>query len=249
MHRSAKELRGYTLSATDGEIGKVDDVLFDDARWVVRYLVVDTGGWLGGRKVLISPLSFGTVDWHEKIFNVNLTREQVKGSPDISTNQPVSSQQETAFFKYYGYFPYWDGFGLWGLGMYPTLSAPVLGAQELAAAESAAAAETDELRHKVEATPSDPHLRSAREVIGYHIHALDGELGHVADFIIDERSWAIEHMLIDTKNWLPGKHVLIAPRRIGLVSWEQRLVEVRMPRENIKSEPEFNADQLREAHP
>src|SRR5689334_4092581 len=114
MIRGADGLKGFTIGATDGEVGGVNDLYFDDERWVIRYLVVDTGNWLPGRKVLISPHAVRTTQWELRRVDVALTRQQVKGSPDIDTDKPVSRQHEAAFFSYYGYPAYWDGTSLWG---------------------------------------------------------------------------------------------------------------------------------------
>lgn len=243
MERSVKELTGYVVAGTDGEIGKVDDLLFDDAKWVIRYLVVDTGGWLSGRRVLISPLSFGGVDYASKTFSLQLTRDQVERSPDVSTDQPVSRQYEAELLEHYGYMPYWSGAGLWGIGMYPSPIAPaaLMGAAELPPVPPQAP-ELEAPRER--AHPGDPHLRSAREVMGYHLHAMDGELGHVEDFVLDDRNYSIAAMVIDTRNWWPGKRVLVPPSRVTEVSWVDRKVRVELSRERIRSEPEFHLDRL-----
>src|SRR5437867_13162431 len=101
--RSMNELRGYAIHATDSEIGAVDQFLFNDEQWTIRYLVVNTGGWLTGRLVLISPIALGTVDWKARTLDIALTSEQIEHSPDITTDQPVSRQKEEEYFRYYGY--------------------------------------------------------------------------------------------------------------------------------------------------
>ncbi len=88
----------------------------------------------------------------------------------------------------------------------------------------------------------DVHLRSAAKVTGYHIEATDGEIGHVEDFIIDDETWEIRYMVVDTRNRLPGKKVLIAPRWIHQVSWDNSKVYVNLSREAIENEPEYHSD-------
>lgn len=143
-----------------------------------------------------------------------LTRQQVKDSPDIATDQPISRQQEAEYFRYYGYPVYWSGHGLWGVSMYPTYPG-YPGAAALPPGYVVPPTETPQ----AEAERGDPHLRSTREVIGYHIQALDGEIGHVEDFIVDDANWAIRYMVVDTRNWWPGKKVLVSPQWIKAVSW------------------------------
>jgi hypothetical protein len=86
----------------------------------------------------------------------------------------------------------------------------------------------------------DSHLRSVKEVKGYHIQALDGEIGHVEDFVTDDENWVLRYMVVDTKNWLPGKMVLVHPDWITKVSWEDSKVFVDLSRETIKDSPEFD---------
>src|ERR1035438_2532796 len=114
-----KHVRDFTIKAVDGELGTVADIYFDDETWAIRYLVVDTGGWLGGRQVLISPISVINTDWAAKQLDVSLTKRQVENSPKINTHQPVSRQHEAAYLGYYGYPNYWGGPYLWGPAFYP----------------------------------------------------------------------------------------------------------------------------------
>ena len=238
--RLMDELRGYTLGALDGDIGSVSDFFFDDEHWVVRYLVVDTGGWLSGRRVLISPIALGEADWQAERLSVALTREQIERSPGIDTHKPVSRRHEAEYAGYYGWPYYWGGGGLWGPYAYPyqmTMAVPPpAAAVQPGQGDDAAEAEEPE-------DPEDAHLRSASEVAGftgYRIRALDDEIGHVADFILDDETWAVRYLVVDTGTWLPGKKVLIAPQWIARVSWEQAQVDVDLPRAAIERSPEFD---------
>jgi sporulation protein YlmC with PRC-barrel domain len=223
-----EKLIGMTIGASDGEIGKIKDVYFDDHRWAARYLVVDTGGWLEQRKVLISPFSVNRIDWDLRVVHVNLSRERVKRSPGIDTDKPVSRQHEIEFFGYYGYPGYWGGPLLWGAMPYPVLPAAVadLPVNEALPGHSEA--------------PIDSHLHSAAEVTGYHIHATDVSIGHVEDFTIDSESWAIRYMVIDTRNWWPGKHVVIPPQWIKRLDWPERLVYVAVDGDTVQNAPEYD---------
>jgi PRC-barrel domain len=155
MLRSMKDLNGFTIGATDGDIGQVETWYFDDASFTVRHLVVDTSRWLVGRKVLISPRVLRDIDWEAR-----------------------------------------EG--------------------------------------------GDPHLRSSAIVIGYHIAATDGEIGHVEDFLVDEATWAIRYMVVDTRNWWSGTKVLVSPGWVARVDWDASKVEVNMTREQIKNSPEYD---------
>lgn len=237
MQRNFKSLMGFSLGATDGEIGKVNEFYFDDQFWTIRYFVVKTGGWLLGRKVLISPTAIKDPDWENQIFPVNLTKEQVEKSPDIDTEKPVSRQQELALYSHYEW-PYGDpvGAGFYGgMGMLGMAETRIPFEQLIAA-------------RKDDGHSGDPHLRSTSEVIGYSIHATDGEIGEVEDFIVDE-SWKIRYLIVDTGKWLPGKNVLMSPEWIRDVNWATSSVYVDVPVSAVKNSPEYDPSKpLKEAY-
>ena len=236
MLRNVNDLRGFAIHAVDGEIGEVDDFYFDDENWAIRYLIVDTGGWLSGRNVLISPYAIGVPNWDGRQLPVKLTRAQVQGSPDIDTQKPVSRQHEAHYSSYYGYPYYWGSEGLWGLGAYPgILPADVPAEHEIAASEASRGNDS-----AWSAQPADAHLRSCRELGGYHIHATDGDIGHVSDILVDDRSWAIRYLIVNTSNWWGGHLVLIAPDWVDDVSWADSKVSVGLTRESVKNAPAYD---------
>jgi hypothetical protein len=231
LHR-VKDLQGCDILATDGGIGSVETLYFDDARWTIRYLVVDTGKWLPGKLVLVSPIAIRQPNWTNRTLAVALTRDQVRNSPDIDTHKPVSRQQEVAYARYYRYPYYWSGPGLWGAWPSPALIPP----HEMAELDRYAEAEQERAKAQ-----GDDHLRSTKEVIGYRLHASDGELGHVDDFLIDDDTWAIRYLVIDTSNWWSGKRVLVSPEMIQEISWSGHHVSVDLTRDRVKAGPEFDA--------
>jgi hypothetical protein len=237
MIRSVSELKGYTIEASDGDIGEVLQFYFDDEKWTIRYLVADTGGWLTGRRVLISPAALGRVDWNSRKLHVNMTKERVENSPSIDTDRPVSRQQETEYYNYYGYPYYWSGPYVWGPVPYPAY-APVAPANTASPAGAPGTVE----REAVEARKrsEDVHLRSTQEVINYYIEANDGDIGHVEDFLIDDESWTVRYVVVDTRNWWPGKKVLVSPEWIRSVSWSDSRVYVDLSRDKIKNAPEYD---------
>jgi hypothetical protein len=236
MLMSVKSLRGETIHATDGDFGSVDDFLFDDENWAIRYLVIDTGKWIPGRRVLISPASLKAQRRPNELIT-SLSKEQIKKSPDIYTDRPVSRQREAEYLDYFGYPYYWRGPALWGTTAYPFYpgDARPMGYPVSGSAGSAAAPRIERLPET-----ADTHLRSAAEVTGYYIEATDGEIGHVEDFIVDDGSWIIRYMVVDTVNWWPGKKVVVAPQWITGVSWPNSRVSVNLSRERIKNAPEYD---------
>lgn len=226
---NAKNIRKFGIKSTDGEIGTVHDLLFDDNQWTTRYLVVDTLKWLPGRKVLISPMIINHFNPADENVNVSVDKKTIKNSPDIDADRPVSRQHEVVLGRYYGLSPYWGAPGYWGHYYFPA----ELAQANFQKAEELEAKERDE----------DSHLRSVKEVTGYEIEAKDGNIGHVEDFIINEDNWTIRYIIVDTKNWWPGKKVLVSPEWITNVSWSNRAVEVDLTKDKIQNGPEYNPDQ------
>jgi PRC-barrel domain len=227
MLRSLKDLEGYTVSASDGDVGRVVDFLVEDQRWTIRYLVVETGGFFNERRVLISPVSFGKVEWSTRRVELALTKDKIKNAPSIDTNQPVSRQHEWNFFRYYEYPYYWGYSGVWGIGAYPRL----LGTGDIYA-DSA---------ERLEHASGDVHLRSVNEILGYHIQGKDDAIGRLDDFIVDDETWELRYLVVDTSTWWFGKKALLAPYWASSVSFADRKIQVDVPRQFVKNAPEWNA--------
>ena len=240
MLRDINEFEGFAIGATDGAIGHVKDFYFDDDAWAIRYLVVETGSWLASRRVLISPISIGNPDLVQKLLPVAISKEQVRSSPDIDTDKPVSRQHETDYSTYYGYPYYWGGSGLWGDGTYPNMLLPGyegFGSSSAARAEGEYAyAKREEARRR----DDDPHLRSCNAVAGYHIHATDGEIGHVEGLLVDDQTWAILYLVVNTSNWWIGHKVLISPEWIQDVSWFDSMISISVTRQAVKDAPAYD---------
>ncbi|MCC6823172.1 MAG: PRC-barrel domain-containing protein [Verrucomicrobia subdivision 3 bacterium] len=226
MLNKAKTLKGYKMDSLDGEFGEVKEFYFDDRYWTIRYLVAHTGGWLTGRQVLISPYALVAAIKAEQHIAVDLTKKQIEDSPSLNSDKPVSRQFEEAYYGYYGWPMYWNGPYMWGT--YPYIARDRKSWKTSAQGEKA----------------WDPHLRSTDAVSGYEIQALDGEIGHVEDFVIDDETWAIRYLVVATRNWWPGKKVLVSPQWIERVSWSESKVFVNLSREAIKQSPEYSAEAL-----
>jgi uncharacterized protein YrrD len=226
--RRAKDLTaGYTIGAIDTDIGSVCDFYFDDQQWTIRYIVVATGIIFSGRKVLISPLALRHPAWSPLHIYVNLTRDQVQNSPSIDLHKPVSRQHEMEHLGHYELPYYWEGASVWGSWPHPQalLNAP------------RTAAKTG----PKDALP-DTHLRSTHEVSGYHVKATDGEIGHVEDFLFDDETWAIRYAIVDTRNFWPGKMVLLRPQWIKSIDWAERKIQTNMARALIEKSPDWDPE-------
>ena len=222
MLLSTKHLLTYGIRALDGAPGTAQDFYFDDVAWTIRYLVVKTGSWLAERPVLVSPVVVGQPDEQTKSIPVALTSEQIRNGPDISTDLPVSRQREEVLVRHYGWIPYWDSMSPMAMA---TLIMPPEPTQK----------NDDSSR-----IPADPHLRSTAEVLGYHIQAADGSIGHVEDLLAESNDWVIRYLVVDTRNWLPGRKVLVSPAWVHRVVWNERSVHIDLRREHIEQSPPFD---------
>jgi hypothetical protein len=219
MLQNIKELYGDKLTASDGDIGQVKDFYFDDKIWVVRYLVVDTGSWLTGRLVLLTPHAFGKLDQAEKTLHVKLHKKQIEKSPSIESHKPVSRQYEIEYYRYYGWPAYWDGGGMWGLGGYPVLLPP----------------SKDEMKAYLQYHHrDDKHLQSTKAITGYHIQTVDGTIGHVSGLLVDDQSWAIREVVVESGHWYAGKEILISPEKVERISYEESTVFVNLTKAEIQ---------------
>jgi hypothetical protein len=233
MLRSADSLRGSQRGAEDGLIGRLEDFLFDDRSWAVRYLVADTGHWLPGRRVLLSPSSLGRADYSSRRLQVALSRAQIENSPPIEEHLPVSRQREHVLAQYYGWPMYWAPEAVM---LTPQMVPP--GAE----AASAAGEESHKSHKAVKQAPDDPHLRSVRDITGYRVSASDGKVGHIDDFVIRDEGWTIEFIVVDTRDWLPGRQVLVSPRSAREIDWDQATVRFDLTRDFIEAAPPYDSN-------
>ena len=243
MLRDLKSLIDTSIEATDGMIGSVKDLYFDDRAWVIRYFVVETGSWLSARRVLISPVSIDARPGRRGNLSATLTKAQVRDSPAIDTNQPVSQQHELSYLRYYGYACYWSGGGLWGRGAHPGSQASGLDGESTQAIRRADRDENAHLDAEADAEHrprGDHHLRSCNTVMVYHVAATDGDVGHVAGYLIDPATWAIRYLVVNTGPWWLGHEVLLAPQWIDAVRWDDNALVVSVNRAMIRSAPAYS---------
>jgi hypothetical protein len=234
MLLAISSLKGFAIEAKDGSIGTVSDFLFDDRTWKLRWMVVDTGGWLTGRKVLVHPSVIGPLDYRREHLMVQLTKQQLKESPDILSDAPVSRQMQDSLYGYYGWDPLWGGSNY--LGMYPYGMG--LSPMSRRPYDEGAVLEADRADGMLGG--ADLHLRSVYTVMGYHIQATDGSIGHVENLMVETDNWGIRYLVIDTRNWWPGKRVLLSPYAVKSISWDDSDVLVNVTRDQIKASPAWD---------
>ncbi len=215
-------IKNTVLEGTDDKVGTIADLLIDGDSWDVRYIVADSGIWLPGREFLISPTVLSDCDWHDHAARVEMTRDKVRTSPGVDAASPVSRRMERALALHYGWPTYWYG-GAVG----PAATIPP--GPEVATDDRRPIGDEDEL----------PNLRSVSELSGYYLQAADGDLGHIEDLIVDDEAWVIRYIAVDTKNWLPGRKVLVAPDWFTDVSWADATASVDLPQDKIKQAPSY----------
>lgn len=217
----------YSLEAVDGEIGKFEEIYFEDSYFMIRYLVVNTGRWLSGRRLLLSPFTVGDADEQKHVLFIELTQEQIRHSPPIESAQPVSREYEINYFKYYGWPPYWENTP-WPTT--PSIPPP------------AADSPYGDLERNFR--PEENHLRSSNEIQGYRIDVKNGSIGHVKSFIIDTQYWTIRYLEVDTRKWFRGgKFILISPAWITQISWPERSLSLDLSREVLQNAPPYDENQ------
>jgi sporulation protein YlmC with PRC-barrel domain len=217
MLQRIHQLYGKKLGASDGEIGRVKDVYFDDQSWVILYLVADTGSWLSGRQVLLSPHALGALDQSGKVLPVNLTCQQIEQSPPIESHKPVSRQYEEAYHQYYGWPCYWLGTRSLGITSYPISELP-----------SPPFPHEGFNTNGEGLTHVDAHLRGAKSVNGHQVEASDGMVGRVCDFLIDSASWSIDRLVIATGSRWQAKEVEISTDAVERISYEKSTVYLKI---------------------
>jgi uncharacterized protein YrrD len=233
MLRSVDEIIGYKLHADNQRFGTCEDILFDDQWWTVRHIIANTGNWLIGNKVLVSPIMIGQPDWNTRSLFLTVSKDVLENCPAPSADEPVSREHEKKMFQYYGYPYYWAGTGLWGPAAYPAGVGTVTPETTSLAEEDLDAPESE--------TTRENHLRSFKEVKGYFIKASDGDIGHVKDFILDDDTWALRYVVVDTRNWLPGgKKVLLSLDWVKSINWGESFFEMDLTTRAIKNGPEFD---------
>lgn len=242
MLRNVKKLERCELRARDGKIGHVDDFLFDDRQWTIRYLVADTGHWLESRRVLISPAALAAPEFERHMMPVNLMRDQVRHSPPVDSVYPLSREQELLLTQYYSWPAYWSSAGFADPGFVPPmvpLDFEAAGGGERGRFPARPHADNPGSARTVPAQ-DEPHVRSIRNVSTFNLEATDGPVGHVDDFLVDDRTWEIRYVVVATRNWLPGKKVLVAPAWIEDVDWNGARVQVSLTRAAIKASPPYD---------
>ena len=225
MLRRIRDYENFDVWSREGRnLGSVKDFYFDEDRWTIRYLVVKAGDWLTGRSVLLSPLSITSLRWNDARIDFALSEDQIKSAPSADLKQPISREWEAEYGAYYRIPDYWEGTGVWGMWPTPAEVPPMVERPQRASTRSR----------------DTRHLRSIDEVSGYHIHAIDGEIGHVEDFLVDDATWTIRYLMIDTSNWIGGRTVLIAPEWAARIDWAQKEVHVDATRDDVKGSPEYD---------
>jgi len=236
MLQAAKKFMSMKVRATDGECGHIRDIYFDDDQWTLRYFLLDTGKWLPGKMVLISPLAVVDIDFKNKILDVNLSRVQIENGPNPSEHMPISRQLAARHSAYYDYPFYWPGSGIW----------PELGYDlaYYANFKNRVTTDSENSQIKNEIKNEDQHLRTVKEIKSYLLEATDGLFGHVEDFVIDDDTWELRYLVVDTINWWPSKSVILSTQWVRDIVWSESKIVLDLSKEKIKNSPAYSEENL-----
>jgi sporulation protein YlmC with PRC-barrel domain len=228
MLRSLTALDDYTVvgSADGGHLGRIRDSYFDDRRWRIRHLVVETGHWPGHHRRLLSPWSVRWLDARHRVLQTDLTRQELADDPDADADGPVS-RRPVDLAGYYGFY----GFPYHWLGTVPVSE------EWLAAGGGEAAVVT---LAPPPARIGNPHLQSARAVLGYHVHARDDGVGHVSDFLFGDAAWAIRHVVVVLRRGLSRRRVLVPVGWVCRVAPDAGALSVALPGPVVRAAPEYD---------
>lgn len=225
MNRKLSECIGYTVRANDGDVGTVERYYFDDVTWSLRYLAVKTNG-APARHLLLSVVALEKPVWTKRVFPVNLSMKQVRRSPLIDIDGPISRQYETELHEHYAWPTYW------GIGYYTIPEFDMM--MNLTAADK-----LQSERLSAEVRKLDPHLRSIRELVDCRVQATDGHIGHVEDALVDDETWSLRYLIVNTRDWLPGRRVLISPQWVTKLDWTGKEVFADLTREAVMNSPKY----------
>jgi hypothetical protein len=229
MLASLTELRGYRVRGTDGEIGRFADLCFPDSEWVVRYAVVEMEDL--GREALLLSTYLGRLNRGTHILSVETRREQVANTPPLDRSQPITRQEEKELHALYGWPIYWweqehditPIGGLWEEERVP---------EQTEESEAEAQAET-------EIEPEGPQLLFAGDLVEvYGIQAEGGEAGTLQDLIVDDETWMIPYLVVNTPE---AQRVLLATDYVETIDLGTRDLYVSLPRDAIAGGPVISA--------
>lgn len=224
MLLATSTIEGSKIEATDGRIGSVETFLFDEEQWVLRYIVAHHGFWIFGRTVLLSPVSVrGTLDDGTSI-RVGLSKDQIRNAPAAELARPISRRKEEQFHRYYQIPVYWGGSGLWGSAMTPMEAGTVT-------------YEPDPNKEPLDAAEEEYHLRSTHELEEYRLDTADGKAGTVAGFIIEDTTWAVRYLRVETERSAGGGSLFISPHWVDSISWIERKITLDIARDRLTEAP------------
>lgn len=220
MLRNLNSLVNRPVMAEGGRLGEVKGFFFDDRQWIVRYLIVETLSHSHSRETIISTAAFKGQDWNAGTLVTDLSLTQVRNGPEVELDRPLAIAQEERIARYFGWPVYWNALG-----------AEVHRATVTPSGARAMVVERESTLHA---------LRGTREIRGFGIRAIDGEVGEIADLVADDASWQVHYLEIDTGTILSGKKVLLSPEWVESVDWYAHTVSVPLSKSTIKESPAYD---------
>jgi uncharacterized protein YrrD len=223
MLRRASDIVGCEIISSDGAIGKVYDIVFGED-WVFQYLVIDIGGWFGGRRLALAFDVVEAIDEDQRSIHVPLSKNDIENCPNVASRNTAAEEAEALLGKIWMWTPN-------SVAHLPEEIRRVLDS-EATVAEKQVAEEHVQSR-----------LRSFRETDGYHIAASDGDIGHLQDLLVDGDTWRIQYLAVNAGNWFFQRNVVIPVQSLESIHWADRRVHLSLLRDEVKHSPEYDPDE------
>lgn len=231
MLHNTSTISGSAVSAVDGSIGHVEDTLFHDETWNVRYFVIDTGPWILGRRLLCSAGYAERFDDRDGRLRIDLTRDQVEASPELEADLPVSELKRREFTKYKKGPVYWSQSGV-RKEAHPPGAMP------------AVHEESEEEKQQVERELYGKHLRSAGEVTGYTVEASDKPLGSVVGLLVDDDDWSLRYIAVEAEGSGQRKMQIYSPDWVETIRWIEQSIHIKFAHDVATNAPPLEDDAM-----
>lgn len=229
MRRSLKELLGYSIKATDGHHGDINDFLFDGNNWIINYIHADLGTIFKDKKVIIPRMFWKNPSWINQNFEVSLSIKDIENGPLIDEYLPVSKQYEKELLKHFD------------------LQSHIMRFQSQSVLQTAGNIHLENAFTKSvsEDYENKGSLRSFREVCNYSIRTKDGFKGKLNDLIIDDSNWEVKYIIIDLNGSIPwSRKVLINVNWIERISYPKKSIKINLNSDSLLNSKDFNPNEL-----
>jgi hypothetical protein len=223
MLASLTELRSYRIESPDGDIGRIDDLMFPRGEWGIRYIVACTDD--PDTEPLVDVGETRRLDRHRHVLSIGVSRNDVANAPAVDVEPQSKELDRDGGHELYGWPPYWmeEGREVAPTGIEPNVIEPV--------------------KNPDEEEFEGPELQRASDLPGlYSIQTDGGEAGILKDFVVADETWTIPYLVIDTSE-TPARRVLVATDYVQRIDWLGKSIEVALSIDDIAGSPVFSSEE------